>query len=71
MITLTDWDTHEPVMLNSKEISAIKVDPKTRKTYIYVDTYMIVHPFIVCESPEQIGEAIMAPLLVAGEQIRI
>ena len=84
MITLTDWKTHEPVMLDSKEIGAVKVvGPDIYKVngiqysgyhsriFIISDSGMYDHAIDVCELPENIGLRIMAPLLEAGEQIRI
>lgn len=94
MITLTDWKTREPVMLDSGEIGAIKVVKSTsycimpRKngktgvfpvpsgkehTAIFVlsASGMYDHRIDVVETPEEISELIMAPLLEAGELIRI
>ena len=89
MITLTDWKTREPVMLDSKEIGAIKriisegegnicygrIKYKGQilhsAIFIISDSGMYDHRIDVCETPEEISELIMAPLLEAGEQIRI
>lgn len=96
MITLTDWKTHAPVMLDSKEIGAIKVVKSTSFSlvkkqrgddernavlpvpiythsaiFIISDSGIYDHRIDVCETPEEISELIMAPLLEAGEKIRI
>lgn len=76
MITLTDWKTEEPVMLDSKEIGAIKpvyCMGCVARTIIFVitDSGVYDHRVVVSETPDEIAKLIMAPLLEAGEQIRI
>ena len=85
MITLTDWKTHAPVMLDSKEIGAIKRVASAGKGNVWVQKKVDIHSAIfiisdsgiydhridVCETPEEISSLIMAPLLEAGEKLRI
>lgn len=80
MLTLTDWKTGAPVLLETKDIGAIKevksIDPwdKAMRTHSYVfvitDSGIYDHMYEVREPPGKIGELILEPLFVAGEDIR-
>ena len=63
-------------MLDDKEIGAIKpvyCMGCVARTIIFVitDSGVYDHRIVVNETPDEIADLIMAPLLEAGEQIRI
>lgn len=72
IITLTQNPEKAPVLVDTREIGAIRTSKDGRAIiFIITDSGCYDHRIEVQETPAQISEAIVSNLLLAGEEIRV